>query len=342
LEGYHFAQYVRDFKKIYGSTEYSRREAIFNGNLNRIRQFNSEPHLYKKGVNRFTDMSADERMRINGRIRGAGAPLLQHSSFKRSLKAPPPSLDYRTRFPPILTAVKDQGMCGSCWAHGAVESIETHAAIASGNLFVLSQQQVTSCAPNPNHCGGTGGCGGSTAELAYQYVNQSGGIAQEWTYPYTSYFGDTGVCNVNRTLRPAVVQVTGYTTVAPNIQDDVINALATAGPLAVNVDASSWFEYESGIFDGCDYSKNITIDHVVQLIGYGSDTTLNKDYWLIRNSWSASYGESGYIRILKTNEAQCGWDVFPQQGTGCAGGPPQVWACGMCGVLYDTSYPLIN
>ena len=45
------------------------------------------------------------------------------------------------------------------------------------------------CAPNPNSCGGTGGCAGSTAELAFEYVSGSKGLAQEFQYPYTSYYG---------------------------------------------------------------------------------------------------------------------------------------------------------
>jgi hypothetical protein len=48
-----------------------------------------------------------------------------------------------------------QSQCGSCWAHAATESIETHVAIATGNLWVLSQQQISSCTPNPQQCGGT-------------------------------------------------------------------------------------------------------------------------------------------------------------------------------------------
>ncbi len=47
--------------------------------------------------------------------------------------------------------------------------------------------------------------------------------------------------------------------------------------------ATNWHDYEEGIYDGCDYNSNIDINHVVVLVGYGSDS--NGDYWLVRNSW---------------------------------------------------------
>ena len=59
------------------------------------------------------------------------------------------------------------------------------------------------------------------------------------------------------------------------------------------MDASTWFDYESGIYDRCNQT-NPTIDHVVQLVGYGSDST--GDYWIIRNSWAPIWGENGFMR----------------------------------------------
>lgn len=49
-----------------------------------------------------------------------------------------------------------------------------------------------------------------------------------------------------------------------------MKTLANVGPLAVNVDASAWSSYESGVFSGCDVKENININHVVQLVGYGT------------------------------------------------------------------------
>ena len=342
LAGYTFEKFVTDFQKSYPSgAEYARREKLFYAKLAAVQAHNAAGTTspYKKGINHMSDWTEEEFQRLNG------GRINQLERFEnKALQVPyvpsgiasPASVDLRNRLPSILTAVKDQGQCGSCWAHGSTEQMESYWAIATGNLFVLSQQQVTACAPNPQDCGGFGGCQGSTAELAFEYVINNG-LTQEWQYPYTAYSGTTGNCTVGQ---QSWIKLSGYTKLLQNDQAAVMDALAQVGPLAVNVDASSWSDYESGIFNGCDFANNITIDHVVQLVGYGTDVDLKLDYWIVRNSWSPFYGENGFIRVLRTATPACGWDVNPQDGTGCNGGPAQLWTCGMCGILYDTSYPL--
>ncbi len=342
LTGYTFERYAADFQKKYTSAgERNRRERIFYTKLAAVMAHNADAtQTYKKGINHMSDWTQEEFQRLNGgrihQMQRFENKALQ-VPYKASGKALPPSVDLRNRLPSILTAVKDQGQCGSCWAHGSTETMESYWAMATNNLFVLSQQQVTACAPNPQDCGGFGGCQGSTAELAYEYVIGAG-LTQEWEYPYTAYYGTTGNCSKNM---PAAIQLSGYTKLPTNDQGSVMDALAHTGPLAINVDASSWSDYESGVFSGCNYAQNISIDHVVQLVGYGTDSDLKVDYWIVRNSWSPSYGEHGYIRVLRTATPECGWDVNPQDGTGCNGGPPQLWTCGMCGILFDTSYPIV-
>jgi cathepsin L len=80
----------------------------------------------------------------------------------------PPSVDWREKG--VLTAVKDQGECGSCWTFATAESVEAYYALATGNLLDLSEQQVLDCTPNPNECGGTGGCQGGTTEIVRKYL----------------------------------------------------------------------------------------------------------------------------------------------------------------------------
>lgn len=344
LESYTFANYVQDFHKthIAGTTEYTKREAIFNAKLASVKAFNKEGHSWKKGINRMSDWTAEEVRGLNGRIPTSQAV---HSAPKHVFEAPkdlqlPLSIDYRMNFPPVLTAVKDQGMCGSCWAHAATESIETHYAMATGQLFVLSQQQITSCTPNPQKCGGTGGCFGATAEIAWDYVTANGGITEEWMYSYSSYFGDSGLCTLNMTKQVPVAFIDGYASVKRNSDSDTAAALVANGPMAISVDASEWSEYESGVYSGCNYANNISMDHAVQLIGYGHDDSLNVDYWLVRNSWSAGWGEDGYIRLLRDQE--CGNNVdWNTMGGGCPNITNNtVWACGQCGILYDVVYPI--
>merc|ERR1711979_46191 len=101
-----------------------------------------------------------------------------------------------------------------------------------------------------------------------------------------------------------------------------MEALANVGPLAVNVEADTWHDYEGGVFDGCTNRSNIAVDHVVQLVGYGTDVK-GGDYCTVRNSWDVTWGEAGYIRLKRRESPECGVDIAPLDGTGCDGGPPE-------------------
>merc|ERR1712107_549554 len=102
-------------------------------------------------------------------------------------------------------------------------------------------------------------------------------------------------------------------------------------------DASRWHLYAAGIFDGCNKTQP-DINHAVVLLGYGEEN--GTAYWLVQNSWSAAWGEQGYIRLRRYAQEPCGTDVTPEHGFGCQGGPSTVEACGECGILSDSSYPL--
>jgi len=247
----------------------------------------------------------------------------------------PASVDWRTVKPAILTPVKNQGACGSCWAFAATQSIEANVAQNTGKLLTLSPQNVVSCTPNPQHCGGTGGCGGATAELAFEYVSQKG-IASNQDYPYRAV---TGTCD--ETIRKTA-RIKSFVKLIENNYTDLMVAVATVGPIAVSVDASSWGGYSSGIFTGCPGKGSfIDINHAVQLVGYGSQA--GRDYWIVRNSWGAGWGEGGFIRILRHSDGDttqwCNVDRTPGDGSGCDGGPSQITACGSCGIWYDNCYP---
>lgn len=129
-------------------------------------------------------------------------------------------------------------------------------------------------------------------DSAFQYViDKKIGITAE--YPYTAR---DGVCKA-----PASTRITqkGFVDVAGC--DNLINALA-ARPISVAVDASVWSSYRSGILSNCGTAVN----HGVLLVG------ATDDYWRIKNSWAASWGESGYIRLKRGNTcAVCSYPSYP-------------------------------
>jgi cathepsin L len=194
------------------------------------------------------------------------------------------------------------------------------------------------CSPNPDNCGGSGGCFGATAEIAFDYVASSKGAVQEYELGYAAYYGQNSECGVTTKNQP-VATITGYVKLPENNYTALMNAIATVGPIAISVDASTWGAYRSGVFKGCN-QENPDINHAVVLVGYGTEN--GHDYWLVRNSWSPSWGELGYIKVLRSadDEQNCGTDITPQDGTACEGDDEPVKVCGTCGILYDSSYPV--
>ena len=139
------------------------------------------------------------------------------------------------------------------------------------------------------------------------------------------------------TVEPAVF-ADGYVKLPRNEALPLQRALATVGPVSISVAAGAWDFYGGGVFDG---KCGTTIDHAVQLVGYGTDSQTNEDYWLVRNSWGTSWGEDGYMRIKRygAGDEPCGTDTAPDEGYGCKGGPSTLKVCGLCGILSASSYP---
>lgn len=189
--------------------------------------------------------------------------------------------------------------------------------------------------PNPDQCGGTGGCNGATQELAFGYVNNSVGISLESSYPYTgsSTFPD---CQTNM-IKP-VAGITGFVALPYNNYTSLMNAVVNVGPIAISAAAEPWQFYESGVFSS---PCGTDVDHAIVLEGYGTDSASGQNYYLVRNSWGTGWGEAGYIRVLRQADGQappCGTDTTPGDGDGCKGGPAKIEVCGLCGILSDSSY----
>jgi len=292
LESYSFEKYVQEYHKKYSPQEYAKRKGIFEARLDGIRRHNADmTKTWKRGINHMADWAPEEFKQLLGYKKqiayASKSKQVPQTQQEIDISALPTHVDWRERN--VISPVKDQGRCGSCWTFGTAETVESHYALTKGELMDLSEQQILDCTPNPQQCGGTGGCGGGTAELGYAQIMKMGGLSSEWTYPYSSYFGSNYQCQFNMSNTSPIAQLSGYVVLPSNIYAPVLAAVATKGPLAVSVDASAWSEYETGVFNGCNQT-NPDIDHEVQLVGYGTDSMLG-DYWLVRNSWSPLWGE---------------------------------------------------
>jgi len=204
------------------------------------------------------------------------------------------------------TSVKSQGYCASCWAFVATEQLESDALrLFSGNgtfstSDVLSPQQLVSCDSLD------GGCNGGDPLEAFEYIIANGGIVTESSYSYTSSVVPFESGDCDSTKNDYVLSLTGYSSLAGSdasaVETNMINYVKSTGPLTVCVDASTWSSYMSGVISVCTSNVN----HCVQAVGVNTD----EGYWKLRNSWSTSWGESGYVRI-NLNEDLCGITTSP-------------------------------
>jgi len=290
-----FRQWMKTHNKEYASkSEYSLRFSRYMDSAKRIVQLNKNSPSARFGHNKFSDLSPEEFRFIYLKARP--------SDHKNVTVLTPPegfeavsSFDWRSKN--VVTAVKDQGQCGSCWAFSVVENVESVWMLSKGitapSMSALSPQQIVDCDNNDD------GCNGGDTVTAYQYVQSAGGLETNSAYPYTA---EDGNCNFQSSKVYASINGFKYAT-DPNNPNEatMMNNLAAWAPLSICVDASSWQNYVGGILKATQCGNQL--DHCVQAVGF--NTANSVPYWSVRNSWGASWGEQGYIR-LEYGKNTCG------------------------------------
>mmetsp|Transcript_92720 Transcript_92720/g.261839 ORF Transcript_92720/g.261839 Transcript_92720/m.261839 type:complete len:396 (-) Transcript_92720:111-1298(-) len=356
IEAISFDEFVLAHGRQYreGTPEYELRRNIFESRADEVRVQNGRPgRLWTAGLNHLSDWTRDEFDQLLGWRRSGVKHALRRPSLLAFGSAKlSDSVDWRN-----LTATRriaDQGGCGSCWANAASTVLEANYQIAWGSERTFSVQELVNCVENPKECGGQGGCAGATVELAMEYVLRSG-LSTSSEVPY---IGSEQVCS-----RPSLLDTSGigrignhydhnggvalgmksWATLPKNSALPLLVALMR-GPVAVSVGANYWSIYFAGVFDGC--GADAIINHAVVAVGYGSDSGVK--YWTIQNSWGKSWGEDGYMRLLRvfdhgsSEQEQCGTDHDPSAGIACKPYPESDVVCGMCGILYDSVQPTFS
>jgi len=311
-----------EFKMQYGKNystweEHERRLGIFKENLVKIEAHNAKKLPWTMGVTQFSDMTPYEFTSYVKRGNGGGYVPIRDSERKKpvkSLNASCTSVDWVAEGK--ITPVKNQGQCGSCWSFSTTGSIEGRSAIKSGTLASISEQQLVDCDTSKDH-----GCNGGLMDYGFEYVISSGGLCSEVAYPYEA---KQGTCQAN-SCGTKYDAISSYEDVASCDQDSLESALCE-GPvsIAIEADQSSFQQYTSGVLTSDDCGKNL--DHGVLLVGFGTDATYG-DYWKVKNSWGAEWGEEGYIRLCRNCQKNKRWihDDY----------------AGQCGLMMQPSYPVV-
>jgi len=286
-----FTSWVKEHNKQYSTEEFFSKFSQFAANMEHIEQHNDSGAGWTMAMNAYGDLSADEfKAKYMGykQVRSEFIRSLNYAPIDENFDAPD-SVDWRTKG--AVTPVKDQGQCGSCWAFSTIGSTEGAYQLAGNDLTQFSEQQLVDCAtPEGNQ-----GCNGGLMDYGFEFIIKNGGSCKEDDYSYTA---KDGTCKKSCS---AVKSITGYKDVTAGSEKALKQAVAGAPvSIAIEADQSAFQFYSGGVMDG---KCGKQLDHGVLLVGYGTDS--GQDYWLVKNSWGKSWGESGYIRLSQGKD-QCG------------------------------------
>eukprot|EP01084_Bolivina_argentea_P224344 379394_1 len=239
------------------------------------------------------------------------------------LSAVPTSLDWRykdgQRYATWSRNQHIPNYCGACWAMASTSAFNDRVMIMNKNSYPewdVSPQVLLDCDMKDD------GCHGGDPDNAYEYM-RTDGITSETCAPYEAVGHDTGrKCDGQARCRNCspgsgcVAQLphqVWYVSEhgASKGESDLISALQD-GPIVCGMAVTEAFEeYEGfGVFN--DTTGDISQDHAISIVGYGTDSAAGTPYWIGRNSWGTWWGYEGYFRIVRgTNnlgiEVGCSW-----------------------------------
>lgn len=289
-------------KQYETAVEEVKRFEIWLENLKFVKHHNIAHDLglktYKTSINELADLTVDEFVasRLGVKTSRPVSPLNRgKSSFDHlPLGDVPAKIDWRQYG--MVTGVKNQGQCGSCWSFSATGAVEGQMKNVTGYLVSLSEQQLVDC---DDYCFG---CNGGWVQYGYQYILEHGSVSER-DYPYEA---------VQRACRTGNKKVYGYVSryvdLSPGDEEMLKQAVGHVGPVSIAIDAShqSFQLYHSGVYyeSYCGNTPS-SLDHAVLAVGYGTDQW-GIDYWIVKNSWGSKWGQKGYVLMARGFGNNCG------------------------------------
>ena len=285
-----YMNYISQHSKSYENMqEFYDRFQLFQQAEASIAELNSANSRATFGHNQFSDWTHQEYVSMLG-LRFEETPELYINKTANVESTNGDSFDWRDQSG-VVTPVKDQGQCGSCWAFSATEAVESAYVIAGNEQVIMSPQELVDCSKGllSNH-----GCNGGMYYHGWKW-EESHMTMRESDYPYVSGTTKEAQSTCNYDESKGVTFTTGYNQVSADV-DSIKNAIKTVGPvsIAINAETKVFQTYKSGIItesDGCPTK----IDHAVLAVGYGYDG--DQGYFIVRNSWNTTWGDEGYVKL---------------------------------------------
>jgi len=309
-----FGAFLDEYQRTYATkAELAQRFAAFTNNYAFVQERNAQNLSYKLALNQFADLTNEEfrvshlgfKTKAGVEDPWAGLPYLGLHNY--SGEALDQDFDWVAKG--AVTKVKNQGICGSCWAFSATGALEGASFVAGNGLTPASEQQLVDCSHNGNE-----GCDGGLPSNAFAFLMEHE-VCSEESYGYT---GKDGTCKPNCTAAIPMGDVAGFKRVHPRSEQALMSAVMQQ-PVSVGIEGDSLlFQlYQFGILSGwC----GTTLNHGVLVTGFGTGSGKGSmPYWKVKNSWGAGWGEKGYLRIRRVGD-----------GTG------------KCGIQLQATYPVVR
>lgn len=304
-----FDEWLVKFEKTeyaFDAEKMAERRAVYEANVAEIEQHNSENHTWTMGVNAYSDLTWEEFKKYFNldAPQECSATNPKEVNFGGQL---PDSVDWTTKG--MVTAVKNQGSCGSCWTFSTTGAVESAWAIAGNPLTQLAEQQLVDCAGGFKN----NGCNGGLPSQAFQYLMWAGGQEKETDYKYTARDGS---CKFSAAKVLAKISNEVNITFGDESDKGLPAAVALTPTSVCYQVASDFRNYKSGVYTSkiCKSGQK-DVNHAVLAVGYDKDSASGLPYYLVKNSWGTSFGIKGYFKIVRGKN--------------------------MCGIASCSSYPIV-
>ncbi|WKX95307.1 hypothetical protein Q1695_012060 [Nippostrongylus brasiliensis] len=300
-----FVEFMKKFNKDYDDdSEMLKRFKAYEKHMQEVEQLNRKSDAKATyGESDLSDWTEEEfrnsllSLSFYKRLREEATFIRKDPPRLERALPPPDFFDWRARN--VVSPVKAQGKCGSCWAFAATATVEAAWAIAHGEMRNLSEQTLLDCDLEDN------ACDGGDEDKAFRYIHRNG-LAYAADLPYVAHRQNTCDISGNTTK----IEVAYF--LHPDEQS-MIDWLVGFGPVNIGISVTPDMRpYKGGVFtpSASDCKNKVIGLHALLITGYGTSDSGEK-YWIVKNSWGNTWGvENGYIYFARGINA-CGIEDEP-------------------------------